>query len=90
MSDQNDKRLPDLTELDIRNLRHMTGADSAKPGYRNHFVTGHGSESHESMERLRAHGLVYLRKTPEWMSATDLTYHATTEGKVRIGLCAHD
>ncbi len=72
-----------LTVGDMDSLRHMLGVSPKHPrGYRNYFVAG-GTDV-ESMERLRAHGLVV--KNEGYRLSTDPCYHATEKGARFIGL----
>ena len=75
--------MSDVTENDLRLLRHMVGAtgrDRRAWGYRNHFAPGDGDL--EAMERLEAAGLV-RRGEPYWNT---YSFHATEAGLDRLGL----
>lgn len=68
---------------DLDNLRHMLGVSERTPrGYRNYFVAG-GNDV-ESMERLRAAGLVV--RNENYRLSADPCYHATGEGARAVGL----
>lgn len=73
----------ELTINDMDNLRHMLGVSDQHPrGYRNYFVAGGGDV--QSMERLRANGLVV--KNERHKVSEDACYHATEKGARFIGL----
>lgn len=78
MSEQDDRN-----ENDLDNLRHMLGvSDRHRRGYRNYFVAG--GDDVNSMERLRAAGLVV--KNERYGLSSDPCYHATIEGARAVGL----
>ena len=75
--------MSDVTENDLRLLRHMVGAtgrDRRAWGYRNHFAPG--AHDMESMARLEAAGLA-VRGTPYWSGCF---FHATEAGLDRLGV----
>ena len=73
-----DKADHTLTAKDMENLRHMLGADSSNPGYRNYFAAGHDEQ--ESMERLVATGLA-RRVGPTGHGNGEILYAAINAGK---------
>lgn len=74
-----------LELADLDNLRHMLGVGTKTPrGYRNYFVAG-GKDT-ESMERLRAAGLVV--KNENYRLSSDPCYYATIDGARAVGLKA--
>ena len=54
---------PRLTSLQIENLRHMLGMNTKKPGYRNFFLAGIGSDDEKSFMVLVELG--YCKRGPE-------------------------
>lgn len=62
-------------------LRHAMGyGRRTEPGWRNHFVTGHGTTDHPHCEALVAAGLMTKREGSA-LSGWDAVYTVTAEGK---------
>ena len=62
-------------------LRHAMGCGRrTEPGWRNHFVTGHGTTDHPHCEALVAAGLMTKREGSA-LSGWDAVYTVTAEGK---------
>jgi hypothetical protein len=71
-----------ITVGDLDNLRHMVGAASRTPGFRNHFAPG--GKDVDSMLRLEAAGLVIRGRRYE----ETFFFHATEAGCKVIGMSA--
>ncbi|PBJ83740.1 hypothetical protein CMZ84_04425 [Lysobacteraceae bacterium NML93-0399] len=71
----------DAQQLDT--LRHALGigADGTKPAFRNHFVTGEGSEDHAVCMVLVDRGLM-TRRTGSALSGGDDIFSVTAEGRL--------
>jgi len=76
-----ESRLMDAQQLDA--LRHALGigADGAKPAFRNHFVTGEGSDDHVVCMALVERGLM-TRRTGSALSGGDDIFSVTAEGRL--------
>jgi hypothetical protein len=76
-----------ITESDVEHLRHMLGMREgtrrAYWGTRNHFAAG--GRDIDSMERLRANGLVVIFRHPDLLCPQPI-YRATRAGAERAGL----
>jgi hypothetical protein len=76
-------RVPAIVPRDLDNLRHMLGADSNEPGYRNHFTH---EPDHAGMLRLMALGWVWIPRPPA--PGELVTFVATEAGCRAAGLDA--
>jgi len=72
-----------MTEDQRGILRHALGFGGRSPGYRNHFVTGHGSTDYPHCEELVASGLM-TRRDGSVLSGGDFVYHVTDSGKAAL------
>lgn len=76
----------DITEYDLNNIRHMTGAEARynrkEWGFRNHFCAGEGSQNFLSMQKLLSAGYV----TQGIKQEMSTFFHATKEGCEAIGM----
>lgn len=61
-------------------MKHALGAGRGAPGWRNHFVTGPGSDDYDDCEALVAAGLMTKREGSA-LSGWDAVYAVTAEGK---------
>lgn len=66
-------------------LQHSLGVDQHGEGeqYRNHFVTGEGSDDHPDCMALVAAGLMIVRLSPPHMGGMDM-FAVTLAGKVYV------
>jgi len=71
----------DAQQLDT--LRHALGigVDGTKPAFRNHFVTGEGSDDHAVCMALVERGLM-TRRTGSALSGGDDIFSVTAEGRL--------
>ena len=71
----------DAQQLDT--LRHALGigGDGTKPAFRNHFVTGRGSDDHAVCMALVERGLM-TRRTGNALSGGDDIFSVTAEGRL--------
>ena len=69
-------------QLDI--LRHSLGLSRGSRVYRNHFVTGPGSDDFDHCESLVAAGLM-VKRAGHPLSGGDPVYHVTDSGKAVVG-----
>lgn len=75
---------PIVPPLWLDHLRHMLGADSKSPGYRNHFCAEIGYTDHKSMMEMVTAGLVTTGQIIN--DGRDQYFHATLAGCKAIGL----
>ena len=61
-------------------MKHALGADRGAPGWRNHFVTGPGSDDYDDCEALVAAGLMAKRSGGP-LSGGDPVYRVTDAGQ---------
>ena len=61
-------------------MRHALGLDRGSREYRNHFVTGPGSDDYSDCEALVAAGLM-LRREGNALSGNDPIYSVTEAGR---------
>ena len=64
-------------------LRHALGLNSAERAYRNHFVTGPGSDDYANCEALVAAGFM-TRRDGDQLKGDDPIYTVTSEGRTAI------
>lgn len=69
-------------QLDI--LRHALGVGRGRTGWRNHFVTGPGSDDYDHCEALVVSGLM-VKRPGHPLTGGDPVYHVTDDGKAVIG-----
>lgn len=74
----------ELTKEQEHILRHSLGADSDRPGYRNHFVSGEGTTDWPILQQLVELGLMISR--PYQLAQNDTIFHVTENGQELIGV----
>ncbi|TWT48202.1 hypothetical protein KOR42_39920 [Thalassoglobus neptunius] len=65
-------------------LRHMLGANSSRPGYRNHYCAEVNSASHSTLLDMAMIGLVKPGRIIN--QGADRYFHATPAGMAAVGV----
>ena len=64
-------------------IRHALGLDRARQSYRNHYVTGPGTDDFGDCEALVAAGMMRCHE-PSELSGGDFIYVVTAEGREAV------
>lgn len=76
-----------MTPLQREIMEHALGLGRGIAPFRNHFVTGPGSDDYEACEALVAAGLM-LKRNGSPLSGGEPIYFVTDAGKAAIGTAA--
>ena len=76
----------ELTEKEIKVIRHSLGLDYQKEPFRNHFVAGEGHSEMPILESLISKGAMVKRPDPFDEVNGNFIFHVTEDGKAAV-LC---
>jgi hypothetical protein len=69
-----------VSSEELHVMEHATGWNSREPLYRNHFVTGEGSDDWPIIQGLCQRGLMKMMRKPSALSGGDPVFSVTQAG----------